>query len=387
MSNFESDTKLQRQISFNVSTQYNPTCWAFTVARVILKFIKNALPELQTATTDLTKCDKYYDFDKFTSSQTNKNRFFLQQSQVPNFFKRISSRRCGKKEYKNLCVFMFIYYQLTNKFGCESCDIFLAFEWFVLTFINQTPTFEKQDIMPDPYNSVAEQVIMLYHTSSKKLSVFANSVYYDKNMTIYPSKNMIIHSSIANNIIAAVDIDYNTNFNYIIKNTIDNNLYLSISTDVHGDKTSSFISYKKNSPRVKYGSCLYPPDTDNETIGLHGMTIVDYIDDDPNELYVVIKNSWGVEWGDNGTITISMSELKTHCFLQICYISHTSLVPIIQEMKIQHEQKERGEVELSLNNIIRDITDIKADGIKKKKNTRKRRTIKTKKGTPNKYGK
>jgi hypothetical protein len=373
MSFFESTPpKLQRQISSNVSKQNNPTCWAFTVARVILKFIKNDLPELQTATTDITKCDKYYDFDKFTSSQTNKNRFFLKQTQIPKFFKRISSRRCGRKEYKNLCLFMFIYYQLTNKFGCETCDIYLAFEWFVLTFINQTPIFEKQDIMPDPYNSVAERIIMLYHTSGKKKPVFANSVYYDKNMTIYPSKDMIIHSSIANNVVAAVDIDYNANFNYIIKNTIDNNLYLSVSIDVYGDKTSSFISYKKNSPRVKYGSCLYPPDTDNETIGLHGMTIVDYIDDDPNELYVVIKNSWGLEWGDNGTITISMSELKTHCFLQICYVSYTSLVPIIQEMKIQREQKDRGEVEISLNNIIRNITDIKADGIKKK-NTRKRR--------------
>ena len=53
-------------------------------------------------------------------------------------------------------------------------------------------------------------------------------------------------------------------------------------------------------------------------------------------------------------------------------------------MKIQREQKDRGEVELSLN-------DIKAQGMKKKKNTRKRkrkrRTTKTKKGTSNKCGK
>ena len=79
-----------------------------------------------------------------------------------------------------------------------------------------------------------------------------------------------------------------------------------------------------------------------------------------------------------------MSELKSHCFLQICYISHESLVPVIQKMKIQREQKDRGEVEMSLNNI-------KAQGMKKKKNTRKRkrkrRTTKTKKGTSNKCGK
>jgi hypothetical protein len=114
---------------------------------------------------------------------------------------------------------------------------------------------------------------------------------------------------------------------------------------------------------------LYPPDSDDDKLGLHVMTVVDYIDDDPNELYVVIKNSWGLEWGDNGTITISMSELKTHCFLQICYISYTDIVPVIREMKTQREQKDIGEVKTSL-------IDIKA-GIKK--NTRKRRTKRTKK--------
>lgn len=375
--------KLSRQISTSISNQHNTsTCWAFTVARVILKFIKNSFPEFQTMSSDRTKCDKYYDYDNFASNITNKNRFFLQQSQMPNFFKRISSRRCGKKEYKNLCVFMFIYCHLTNEFGCNDCDTFLAFEWFVFNFLT-TIDFERRNVIPEPYNSVAEQVFILYHRLGKSV-VFANSVDYDKNMIMYPSKNMIIHSSIANVVSTAVDNDYENNFNDIIKNVIDNNLYVAINIDVYGDATKSFVSYRKNTPRVKYGSCLYPPDTDNETIGLHGMTIVDYIDDDPNELYVVIKNSWGVEWGDNGTITISMSELKSHCFLQICYISHESLVPVIQKMKIQREQKDRGEVELSLN-------DIKAHGMKKKKNTRKRkrkrRTTKTKKGTSNKCGK
>ena len=50
-------TPLIRQISSNVSDQSDkPTCWSFSVARVILKFIKSILPELQTLSTDRTTC-------------------------------------------------------------------------------------------------------------------------------------------------------------------------------------------------------------------------------------------------------------------------------------------------------------------------------------------
>jgi hypothetical protein len=67
---------LTRQISSNVSDQGDqPTCWIFAASRVILKFIKSFLPELQTLPTDNTACDKYYSFDKFNANLTNKNRF------------------------------------------------------------------------------------------------------------------------------------------------------------------------------------------------------------------------------------------------------------------------------------------------------------------------
>ena len=99
MSLLQSDTSIleqpefmKRHISSNVSDQtQNPTCWAFSVSRVILKFIKSVLTELQTLPTDNQACDKYYNFDKFSANLTNKNRFFLKQNQIFNFFKRITS--------------------------------------------------------------------------------------------------------------------------------------------------------------------------------------------------------------------------------------------------------------------------------------------------------
>ena len=45
--------QLTRQISSNVSDQRDqPTCWIFAASRVILKFIKSFLQDLQTLPTD-----------------------------------------------------------------------------------------------------------------------------------------------------------------------------------------------------------------------------------------------------------------------------------------------------------------------------------------------
>ena len=331
------EPRMTRQISSSISNQRNnSTCWAFAVSRTILKFIKSVSPELQSLPTDSTVCDKYYDYDKFSSSLKNKNRFFFKQAQLPNFFKCISARRCGEKEYKNLCVFMFIYYQITNQFGCEGYDEFYATKWFVLKFLTMTNFNRQGSLLPNPYNSVAIDIIMSYHMSDRKRLIYTNNVRYETNTD---TKNMTIYSSLGDRAMKIIQPDDENMFNTIIKNVINNNLYATINLDVLGDNTFSFISHRKGKTRKKYAGCLFPSteiyETYNDPRGPHTMTIVDYIDD-PDDPLVVIKNSWGIEWGEDGTITIPMSELKTRCILEICYLSFTSLV---EEMQIYQEKK------------------------------------------------
>jgi hypothetical protein len=150
---------------------------------------------------------------------------------------------------------------------------------------------------------------------------------------------MTIYSSLADRAMKIIQPDDENMFNSIIKNVINNNLYATINLDVLGDNTFSFISHRKGKTRKKYVGCLFPSteiyDAYNDPRGPHTMTIVDYIDD-PDDPLVVIKNSWGIEWGEDGTITIPMSELKTRCILEICYLSFTSLV---EEMQIYQEKK------------------------------------------------
>lgn len=349
----EIEPKMSRQISSSISNQRNnSTCWAFAVSKTILKFIKSVSPDLQSLATDSTACDKYYDYDKFSSRLKNKNRFFFKQAQLPNFFKCISARRCGEKEYKNLCVFMFIYYQITNQFGCEGYDEFYAFKWFVLKFLTMANFNRLRPLLPDPYNRVAIDVIMSYHTSDRKRLIYTNNVKYETNTE---TKKLTIYSSFADRVMQISHNDHDNIFNTIIKNVINDNLYATINIDVLGDKTFSFVSHRKGETRKKYAGCLFPSteiyDEYNDPRGPHTMTIVDYIDD-PDDPLVVIKNSWGVEWGEDGTITIPMSELKSHCILDICYISFTNLV---EEMQIHQARTVEPIIALGMRKRIRRV--------------------------------
>jgi hypothetical protein len=342
---------MKRQISSNASNQtQNPTCWAFASSRVILKFIKSILPELQTLQTDNQACDKYYNFDKFNANLTNKNRLFFKQNQIPDFFKRITSRKCGEKEYKNLCLFMFIYYQLTNKFGCDDSGLATnsAMIWFTEEFLNKPMDSiddATKNILPNPYSSVALELMTKFNNIEKP-KIFVNLLSYELAWwnSIKTATQKQVMKFFSNGVEPYIYNDYDSIFFFnIVKNVIDQNLYVAISLDLYGDGTKNFNNYLNNTPLPEYTGCSIA-ETYNETTkkyeinpnvaGNHAMTIVNYVDNqNSNDRAFVIKNSWGVNWGINGTITIPISELVKHCFLSVCYLSFTDIVAVVSKDK------------------------------------------------------
>jgi hypothetical protein len=370
-------SQLTRQISSNVSDQtIHPTCWAFSASRVILKFIKSVLPELQTSSTDNTACDKYYNFDKFIANFTNKNRVFLRQNQIPDFFKRITSRKCGEKEYKNLCLFMFIYFKLTEQFGCNNgLNTFDGMEWFTENCLNNRINETTVSTFPEPYNSVALRIMEQFYSINKN-KIFVNS--------INPSHQSTSIKAISN---SADRLWYHHPsegelFGYV-KKIIDKNLYLSLSLDLFGDGENvlPFYNYIKNSPRPKYTGCKIPgiPDIspnfyiELKKSGMHSMTIVDYTDD----MSFVIKNSWGENWGENGTITIPLKELMTHCSLKFIYLSFDDIIVNIKETQVIQRIKRREEEDRIEKQ--EQIERQNKEGGKRKTKIKKRRKNKTKK--------
>jgi hypothetical protein len=381
--------QLTRQISSNVSDQRDqPTCWIFTASRVILKFIKSFLQDLRTLPTDNTACDKYYSFDKFNANLINKNRFFLKQKQIPDFFKRITSRKCGEKEYKNLCLFMFIYYNLAEKFGCSSGATFTAMEWFTNEFLNK-----KMDsiddtniyILPNPYNNVALELMNRF-CSIDKPKIFANAVSLNltSDLIIQSDTKLIGMKNVSSGGTFSFYSDNYIFFFNIVKSIIDQNLYVSIGTDLYGDGNKNFGNYRNNTPLPEYNGCIIKTKfignewrKDLSNAGSHSMTIVNYVDDINNKAFV-IKNSWGVDWGINGTITIPVSELVKHCYLDIYYLSFVDIDEVIKKRekerrdKLREEEKRRDEEK-------KETKRINKGGRKKKKTKKMKNKAKRKK--------
>ena len=94
------------------------------------------------------------------------------------------------------------------------------------------------------------------------------------------------------------DFTYDNLFDKV-KSVVDKELYLYISLDINKSTNKIFEKYKSQH-------------------ATHAMTIVGY-NDDINGKSIIIKNSWGKKWGDQGFVTILLDELKEHEQLDIIW--------------------------------------------------------------------
>ena len=293
-----------KHISNNVANQTShDECYAFAVARVILNFIKLTLVELNAL--EKKECDEFYNIDLF-ASDTSSN---------------ITPEYCGENEYNNLCLYMFIYYTLiVGDRGCGG-NSFIAMRQFCESINNKTITGVES--LKQPYLGVARELIETFIANKVPSKMICHQMYichpqYNTFKTSievlrkYPEIQLLV-------------------FNFI-KNLIMRGLYICISTDVLGDETKNFLDHSVN--RVKYSGItakyneLYKCDHEMyenaDTIGLHSMVIVDYVED---ESAFIIKNSWGREWGDSGKIKISIYELFTHLYFEFSWVEDEGSSP------------------------------------------------------------
>jgi hypothetical protein len=216
---------------------------------------------------------------------------------------------------------MFIYYTITvGDRGCGG-NSFMVMSQFCESINNKTITGVES--LKQPYLGVARELIETFIANKVPSKMICHQMYighpeYNTFKTSievlrkYPEIQLLV-------------------FNFI-KNLIMRGLYICISTDVLGDETKNFLDHSVD--RVKYSGITakynelykypYAMYENADTIGLHSMVIVDYVED---ESAFIIKNSWGREWGDNGKIKISIYELFTHLYFEFSWVEDEGSSP------------------------------------------------------------
>jgi len=306
MSNFEEKIvqyppKLKRTISTNVPDQETrKNCWAFALTKVIHKVFKNLLPDLENSIGDKDKCDPFY-------SLSNIKKLIISKKALTRNF-------CGTKEYKNLILYIFILLFLERS-SSNFCPrdvngiIFQSKEFFTDVFVRDFNAFDFCTIMSE--DNMIDETRSLYINESndseeKRLGFLIycndiNTIIFEAN-EIRKTNNLIF-----NTISYGID-DENYNIETlfeIVKRIIDDGLYLIINVKLHDDESISH-SY-------------------------HSMTIVDYNEDNIENKYLIVKNSWGKK--NNPYKEYSLNELRDLEFLYIIWVEINEAISQPNEFK------------------------------------------------------
>jgi hypothetical protein len=169
----------------------------------------------------------------------------------------------------------------------EGRTILPSFRFYIDEILNnKTDSYKTKDYVEDIPQSLKEeafQIIDEFHASPTE---------YKLRGTSYKNNDNILLS--------------------ILQNVLNNNYYIAIGVFLgHNIFSNKFHAYNKDAkrPALKRFDLDTHTDTDIEKDSSHAMTIIDYYTYQGDVLFL-IKNSWGNDWGVNGTILLKWSELK-----------------------------------------------------------------------------
>lgn len=284
----------------------DPTCFIHSSARIILKAMRNVIPELLefTYNTENKACDQYF----------NQN-IFLENVKLENI---ITDTLCDSVQYNYLVLFMFIYfimYSTPHFFDTYIIQV-QTFNDFIDIYINKTPTINC-NLFNGYYNKDA----------------YCDHIQFLFN-SYHANKSLISYTSVTCFDIPARFIHSGTFLNYI-KTVLANKLYLMVSYalgDIQGDYLTHFTKmtcFDDQPEFVDYENMIITDKVThskilNPMLSLHEMVIIGYKNDINDEYNrnptIIIKNSWNKSWCNNGIFFISYSELLKRIDLTINFI-------------------------------------------------------------------
>jgi C1A family cysteine protease len=85
---------------------------------------------------------------------------------------------------------------------------------------------------------------------------------------------------------------------------------------------------------IYYSGGIYEPIPAQEEGG-HGVVLVGYNDDDPNNKYWICKNSWGTDWGEDGYFNIKMGVCDIGTFVQQLWgVTINNQPPVLDDVNL-----------------------------------------------------
>lgn len=319
---------IQRQPSFIVSKQTSGDCWNYSICRVIVRLICNVLDILDQS---IPECNSLYEaLDKFGA---NKAKYYCKPTPADS------------SDYIKLLLYVFfVYLGYTNYAVCENThsgrqvkgkldgqNPTIALEYFVNTILNSKTL--GRDFFAYVNNMGFINVSTIHPELKSELTTvilpllinFGDSTNHSCLVKRFPPVN-------AGKFINMSDMkqpDINSGIQ-TCNRILDKGLYLTISVYMgSGQYKKEFNNYRKNNdgllPTRPYAEKIIikleevKKDENEQKIikqnqgklGSHAMVIIKYdIVDGEDGLFVyTIRNSWGSNWGDNGTIQILSTEL------------------------------------------------------------------------------
>lgn len=315
---------LEREPSMLVSKQTGGDCWNYSVCRVIVRLICNVM---DIADQNILDCNTLY--DALSKINMRVARVDCKASAKPN--------PEDSADYVKLLLYVFLVYHGYAKFA--ECNRFTASGKGVkeekiklngkavkpvLNFFSETILANKnlfgvfEDYLSDLwFENVPEVAVDLKFEFSAVLLPLLNEFSYRTNYSSAVKSEQMLGAT------QEFEKVINT-----INNVLDSGLYIVISVFLGPDKSlysQKFSGYRKGVLRP-YAKTITLGKTEDEegddanrlrikkqnqdALGSHAMVLTKYdIEEDTGKFVYNIRNSWGSNWGDNGTIQFFLSEL------------------------------------------------------------------------------
>ena len=271
-----------------------PLCWKHAVTKLVCRFIFITIEEEEYSASVNSKCDVLYD-----------QLEFAKQEEIEGMFTR-ARRLCSPISFKKLVLNYFFHLFAINQYGCKSGQSTAIVLKYIVTNILQTPISDATSIVSAYYASFPDsfETRLFKEVVDPILARFYHAILLKKQKPI--SDINVLYAELSDSI--------ENNVTQHMMQSLQRGFYINIICYLGCHEFITRFSQYNATQRKPIPLSIHPSDAllkSGHTI--HTMTIVGYElirnHDGSVKPMFIIKNSWGADWGKQGTIRYTFANL------------------------------------------------------------------------------